>query len=86
MVRDAAGIPTVYPAEDTSVTGPDLLETVWDNGPVASHRWDESFETVRARTRKEWSALPALHDPRSKSLLAKIAKWIADFKISEHVE
>lgn len=84
VVRDANGIPTVYPEEDTSVTGHNLLETVWDNGPVASHKWD-TFDVVRERTRKEWSALPTIHDPRSKSLHAKITKWIEDFKKSEHV-
>jgi nicotinamide phosphoribosyltransferase len=107
VARDERGIPTVYPEEDTSVTGPNLLvnmimllffvflicllfvsckETIWDSGPVASHAWDDSFEVMRARVKTEWAALPPIHDPRSKSLHAKINKWIADFKKSTNEE
>jgi hypothetical protein len=82
VVRDANGIPTVYPEEDGSVTGANLLETMWDHGPVPAMRWDD-FATMRERTRLQWSALPALHDPRSPALHAKIAAWIANFKKTE---
>ncbi len=85
VVRDSRGVPTVYPEEDTAVHGPNMLETVWDNGPVRGHTWD-SFDVLRERTRREWDALPPVHDPRSATLKAKIDKWIADFKTAEHLK
>jgi nicotinic acid phosphoribosyltransferase len=78
VLRDAKGVPTVFPAEDAAAHGEDLLETVWDSGPVHGHTWD-SFDVLRERVLREWDALPAAHDPRSASLRAKIDKWIADF-------
>ena len=79
VTRNGQGIPTIYPAESAAGTGPNLLETVWDNGPVPGLVWDQ-YDQVRARTRAEWDKLPAKHDPRSPELMDKIKRWIADFK------
>jgi hypothetical protein len=47
-------------------------------GPVKGVVWDD-FDTMRARVSREWDTLPAIHDPRSPSLKAKIDAWIANF-------
>jgi nicotinamide phosphoribosyltransferase len=61
-------VPRVYPAETTAAhTGPNLLETVWDCGPVG-YEFD-SFDEVRNRVDTEWNGLPpslaggAISDP-----------------------
>lgn len=78
VCRDDKGIPTVYPAEDPAVAArEDLLEVVWDHGPVKGHKWDD-FDTMRARVRKDWDALPPVHDPRSASLQAKIKALVEE--------
>jgi len=79
VVRDKNGIPTVYPVEDTSVVGEDLLKVVYDKGPV-NNAFPEDFDTLRARVEKEWTALPKLHDPVSESLRNKIKVWIENNK------
>ena len=78
MVRNEQGIPMVYPADYDKVTGPDLLETIWDSGPVSSYKF-ENFDDLRVRVRKEWDALPAKFDPISPALKEKIAAWIKNF-------
>lgn len=80
VVRDKNGIPTVYPEDYAGVQGPNLLETMWDCGPV-DFKWDD-FDTLRNRVRNDWDKLPALHDPRSDVLKTKIQKWISDFNAS----
>jgi len=61
-------VPRVYPAETTAAhAGPNLLETVWDCGPVG-YEFD-SFDEVRNRVDTEWNGLPpslaggAISDP-----------------------
>jgi len=81
VVRDPkTGIPTVYPEEFQGVAKePNLLETIWDHGPVKGYKWD-SYDELRERVRSEWDRLPAEHDPRSPELMDKIQRWIANFK------
>merc|ERR1711991_1044322 len=67
VVRDEKGIPTVYPAEYSGIQGDNLLETVWNNGPVASLQWD-NYDAMRQRVRQQWDQLPPVHDPRSPAL------------------
>lgn len=76
-VKRVEGVPTAFPAGHPEVgPGEDLLETVWDKGPVAGHEW-ESFDAVRARVRKEWGALPKTADVISRPLRAKVSATLA---------
>eukprot|EP00842_Homolaphlyctis_polyrhiza_P001810 jgi/Hompol1/262/HPOL_005267-RA len=74
VIRNADGLPVVYPAE-SHVVGEDELVVVYDHGkPVIS--WD-SFATVRERVATEWSRSPLKFDPVSQELKQKITKVMA---------
>jgi len=74
-------VPTVFPAEaDGDVKDPhNLLQVVWDNGPVAGLKWD-NFDTVRARVQHEWKKVPKTYDPVSAQLKSKIIDWVKNFE------
>lgn len=82
VVRNEQGIPTVYPADYEGAKGPDLLETIWDSGPVAAYKFD-SFDDMRKRVREDWDKLPPNYDPRSEPLKQKINQWIEEFNKSD---
>ncbi|KAF8064566.1 hypothetical protein HT031_003366 [Scenedesmus sp. PABB004] len=75
-VKRVGGVPTVFPADSGEVPpGEDLLQVVYDCGPVAGPNplLDADFDAVRARVAAEWAALPRAADVLSGSLRAKIA-------------
>ena len=47
--------------------------------PVASYKF-ETFDEMRARAAREWTALPLLYNPVSAPLQAKIDDWVANKK------
>jgi nicotinic acid phosphoribosyltransferase len=74
------GIPTVLPLKEGEVDPNSIMQVVWDKGPV-DVKW-EDFDSLRARVKKEWTALPKKHDPVSAALKDKITEWIADYDIN----
>jgi nicotinic acid phosphoribosyltransferase len=78
VIRNSEGVPVIYPTE-TEVEGEDLLEVVYDNGPVEGV-FSESFDDLRARVAKEWNALPKTFDPISPQLHEKIKVWCENQK------
>lgn len=70
-VKRVDGIPTVFPAESVDSEG-DLLEVVYDCGPVAVD-WP-SFDELRRRVASEWGSLPPAHDPLSAEMRRKVAE------------
>lgn len=74
VVRNAQGIPIVYPKE-VEVAGEDLLRVVYDCGPVEG-AFSDSFDTVRERVKQEWANLPKQFDPISPALREKQEKQI----------
>jgi len=73
------GIPTVIPAKEGENDPNDILQTVWDMGPVPNLVW-EDFDSLRKRVSTEWKALPRVHDPIHKDLYQVIQEWIKDFE------
>jgi len=72
------GIPTVFPAKEGETDPADILQTVWNMGPVPNLKWDD-FDTLKKRVASEWTALPKLYDSVHPSLHAVIKAWIQDF-------
>eukprot|EP01094_Clydonella_sp_ATCC50884_P029098 TRINITY_DN898_c0_g1_i5.p1 TRINITY_DN898_c0_g1~~TRINITY_DN898_c0_g1_i5.p1 ORF type:complete len:347 (+),score=109.69 TRINITY_DN898_c0_g1_i5:151-1041(+) len=73
------GVPTAFPEEALPSGAHNLLEVVYDGGPVQS-AFAASFDEVRARIRSEWAALPpraptASRRPWDASLVAKVQRW-----------
>ncbi|CAG9465634.1 unnamed protein product [Pedinophyceae sp. YPF-701] len=70
------GVPTAFPAEAAlppNADGEDLLEVVYDSGPVEGCRLlKEDFDTLIARVEAEWAACPPTYQPVSESLQRKI--------------
>lgn len=62
---------TAFPADEVAPEE-DLLQTVYDCGPLPGLRW-ESFDALRARVEREWAAAPPAADVLSPSLRAKRA-------------
>jgi hypothetical protein len=65
-------IPTVYPKDQAPSTTPPLLQTIYDNQPVAE--W-ELFDVVRQRVNREWHRLPKTAQVLSPALRDKIAAF-----------
>ncbi|KAJ1965851.1 hypothetical protein GGI12_000480 [Dipsacomyces acuminosporus] len=63
------GAPVVYRSVDAPEDSENLLQLVYDCGPVKGHVWDD-YNTVRRRVGEQWSKFPAKHSAVSKSLLA----------------
>jgi hypothetical protein len=78
-VRDEKGIPTIHPAKEGENDPNDILQTVWNMGPVPDLKW-ETFDELRARVAKEWNALPKVHDPIHADTKKVIADWVKDFE------
>ena len=66
-VHRVSGVPTVFPAGQGPAGAEDLLQVVYDKGPVAGMEWDD-FSAVRDRVNAEWGALPKAADPLSAEL------------------
>ncbi|KAJ2783880.1 hypothetical protein H4R18_001436 [Coemansia javaensis] len=64
-----AGAPVAHRRCDVPADAPDLLQTVYDCGPVAGHRWDD-FDAVRARLADQWARMPPRAAAVSEGLLA----------------
>jgi nicotinamide phosphoribosyltransferase len=77
VVRNGEGVPVIYPS-DGKADPNNVLQVVYDNGPVVHFKWDD-FDTVRNRVDKEWRATPRKFDPISNELQAEVDKWIKDF-------
>lgn len=72
------GVPTVFPAETGEVSPEeDLLQLMYDSGPVAGHVWDD-FDTMRLRVAQQWAALPPCADNYSATLKAKVERLRRD--------
>ncbi|KAK3276004.1 hypothetical protein CYMTET_15896, partial [Cymbomonas tetramitiformis] len=80
-VKREAGVPTVYCTPDAGNGKPpvapedNLLQIVYDNGPLAASPW-ESFTEVRSRLASEWAALPPNADvlsPQIKNVIKEIS-------------
>lgn len=77
----ATGAPTAYPVladgsspADVDGVGPDLLEVVYDCGPVKDLAWP-LFDEIKARVEKQWAEVPRKHSPISAALQTKIDNW-----------
>lgn len=68
-VENVNGNPLVMP-EYTTYGGENMLETIWDCGPVPYEF--ETFDKVRERAIRTWKEVNPSHDPISKELKAKI--------------
>jgi nicotinamide phosphoribosyltransferase len=78
-VKRVNGIPTIFPALDENDNDPEnILETVWDNGPVVGHKWP-TFDQMRENVRQGWATVPKLYDPISGELRQKINDWVKNF-------
>lgn len=60
---------------DTDEVAPqdNLLQVVYDHGPVKGFKWDD-FETVRKRIHGQWPSTPKTADNISASLKRKITE------------
>jgi len=56
-VRRVAGIPTVFPLEEDEIREENMMQVVYDCGPVPEYKW-ESFDELRDRVEREWSSIP----------------------------
>jgi len=77
-VKRVDGIPTVFPSSENDDDKDNLLETVWDCGPVVGHKWP-TFDQIRENVKHGWATVPRLHDPISKELRQKISDWVKNF-------
>jgi nicotinamide phosphoribosyltransferase len=85
--RNEQGIPTVYPAANSDTRQAhlpkgELLEVVYDHGPVRGHTWP-TFAEIRKRVQDEWTRLPCVHDPVSVELRAKVQTWLTQHHIPQ---
>eukprot|EP01127_Copromyxa_protea_P005759 TRINITY_DN1561_c0_g1_i1.p1 TRINITY_DN1561_c0_g1~~TRINITY_DN1561_c0_g1_i1.p1 ORF type:complete len:484 (+),score=117.60 TRINITY_DN1561_c0_g1_i1:146-1597(+) len=71
------GVPTVFPLKEGDEDPDGMMQTVWNNGPV-DVKW-EDFDSLRARVKREWAALPKKNDPVSAELKEVIVQWIKEF-------
>eukprot|EP00210_Caulerpa_lentillifera_P006411 g6124.t1 len=73
-VKRVSGIPTVFP-KDCVQTEDNLLQVVYDHGPVEGLKWDD-FNTVRNRLAQEWNSMSKTHDAISQELREKMNTFI----------
>jgi len=78
VIKNEKGVPVIYPS-DGKPAADNLLQVVYDNGPLVHFKW-EDFDTVRARVAREWATVPKTFNPISSELEAEVAKWIKDFE------
>lgn len=76
---DGVRKPQVYPRESAPKgSGPDLLEVIYDHGPV---KYDvEDFDTVRERVDKQWNALSPEGSAWSTEMRMKIDARLAEIR------
>jgi len=77
-VKRVHGVPTVFTSTEEDNDPENILETLWDCGPVANHKW-ETFDEIRERVQQGWKTVPKLYDPISEELRHKIAAWVKNF-------
>jgi len=77
-VKKINGAPTVFASSEDDQDPENLLQTVWDNGPVASHKWP-TFDQIRENVAQGWATVPPTYDPISHELRDKIHAWITKF-------
>jgi len=77
-VKRINGIPTIFPSFEDEKDPENILQLVWDCGPVPGHKW-ESFEKIRINVKEGWAAVPKLYDPVSPELKLKISEWVKNF-------
>ena len=79
QVNRVDGIPMVYPTmagwEDQRLEA-DMLEVMWDGGPVAYEF--ETFSQVRERVRRSWDRLPPKANVISPIMKDKVTKLVAE--------
>lgn len=79
QVRRVQGVPTAFPGDLMDVPGADdhenLLKVVYDKRPVKGLVF-ESFDLVRERVQREWTAAPRYHDPVSHALKVKASGFL----------
>jgi len=78
-VKRVNGVPTVFPAKEDEHDPEDILQTVYDHGPVKGFTWPD-FNTLKARVAAEWHKVPKNYDPISKELHAEIDAWVKNYK------
>jgi len=76
------GIPTIFPSKEDEKDPENILQVVWDNGPVKDLKW-ETFDDLRKRVKEGWETVPKLYDPVSDELKGKIKEWIKDFELNK---
>jgi len=77
--RNDKGVPVIYPS-DGKVDKDNLLEVVYDKGPVAGHKW-RTFDEQREHVEREWAATPRNFDPISAELQAEVTAWLKNFDV-----
>jgi nicotinamide phosphoribosyltransferase len=77
-VKKINGVPTVFASTEDDHDTENLFQTVWDNGPVASHQWP-TFDQIRENVAQGWATVPPTYDPISHELRDKIHAWIKNF-------
>ena len=70
-VRRVGGVPQVFPGCSPGGEGEEMLQVVYDKGPVAGWAWDD-FDAVKARAATEWANLPYRSDPLSPEIKARM--------------
>jgi nicotinic acid phosphoribosyltransferase len=78
-VKKVNGVPTVFPSTEDDKDPENILQVVWDHGPVPGHKWDD-FDTLRKNVSENWKQVPKTYDPVAPELRQKIAKWIESFE------
>ncbi len=80
-VKRVKGVPTAFPA-DAGLVAPeeDMLQVVYDCGPVPGFAWD-SFDEVRARVAREWGALPRTANVISAELAEQVVRCAAEHHV-----
>eukprot|EP00179_Madagascaria_erythrocladioides_P026307 CAMPEP_0198337530 /NCGR_PEP_ID=MMETSP1450-20131203/28694_1 /TAXON_ID=753684 ORGANISM="Madagascaria erythrocladiodes, Strain CCMP3234" /NCGR_SAMPLE_ID=MMETSP1450 /ASSEMBLY_ACC=CAM_ASM_001115 /LENGTH=510 /DNA_ID=CAMNT_0044042349 /DNA_START=74 /DNA_END=1602 /DNA_ORIENTATION=- len=74
-VKRVGGVPTVFPRGAGPADEADLLEVVYDGKPCADVKW-ETFDQMRDRVAREWSALPKAANVISDALQTKIDQCV----------
>jgi len=77
------GCPTVMPKKDGEPEDPqNLLKVYWKCGPVKDLVWD-SFDEIKQRINREWTALPKIYDSVSSEMVSVIEQFVTDFNLTK---
>jgi len=77
-VKRVNGVPTVFPSFENDKDPENILQVVWDNGPVPTWKKD-TFDEMRVTVKEGWKTVPKLYDPISPELRVKITEWVKNF-------